>query len=616
MPVWSAELKELGLLYDSLQGKFPELEKDLSHLIKTDDENVALLYARRCLEIIIADLCESEMKRPRGTEPLKGIIEKLNREKKIPSHIIASMLNLNNLSTFGVHPKEFDPEQVRPLLLNLATIIKWYIKYKSEKTEPVIKEKAAEISDEIRPEVKEPVHVKKSGNKSFIYISGILVIAIIIYIVLDQFHLFRKDKFADIKDPEGKISIAVMPFENLTGDTTLNFFQKGLSSLIINGLGNSSELAVCDDQTLFEAMGEMNQVYTAGITPSMAKEIAKKVKAGTYISGNFQGSEGMYWILVNLVNTDNGKIIWTHKVEGNLKSSGYLRLADSLCNEIKNFLEIKALEKTANYEFREAYPKSAEAYRYFIEGMNMVLSRDYESGIRSMKKSLEIDSTFALASFYVAYAYCYSGRATEAKLWTKKTYPNKERIPPNYQLWLDLWNACYWGDNMKDVNRYCDLLAESGINTRLLWSDLGVTYHDFLQQYDKAVAAFDKVMEINLETGSKWEFEMFYNIFGASLHKVGKHKEEKELYETGLSIFPNSGGIMMRQTICALSQNDTIKAKEYLLKFRTWIKEAGASESYAERLIASIYEESNIMDQAELHYRKAYELQPQGVVDC
>ena len=40
------------------------------------------------------------------------------------------MEGLNTLSTFGAHPKDFDPEQVQPILLNLATIIKWYVKYK------------------------------------------------------------------------------------------------------------------------------------------------------------------------------------------------------------------------------------------------------------------------------------------------------------------------------------------------------------------------------------------------------------------------------------------------------------------------------------------------------
>ena len=53
-------------------------------MIKTDDENMVLVYARRCLEVIITDLSESELKRPRGTEPLKGIIDKLNKEEKIP----------------------------------------------------------------------------------------------------------------------------------------------------------------------------------------------------------------------------------------------------------------------------------------------------------------------------------------------------------------------------------------------------------------------------------------------------------------------------------------------------------------------------------------------------
>ena len=55
--------------------------------------------ARRCLEVIITYLCESELKRERGTEPLKGIIDKLNKDRKIPSHIITSMHGLNVIKT-------------------------------------------------------------------------------------------------------------------------------------------------------------------------------------------------------------------------------------------------------------------------------------------------------------------------------------------------------------------------------------------------------------------------------------------------------------------------------------------------------------------------------------
>jgi hypothetical protein len=133
MSIWSAEIKELEKLYESFKGQLPGLNKELAQLIKTEDFNVALLYSRRCLEVIITDLCESELKRPRGTEPLKGIIDKLYKEKKIPSNIIVSMHGLNDLSTFGTHPKDFDPQQVKPVLNNLDIIIKWYLKHTETK---------------------------------------------------------------------------------------------------------------------------------------------------------------------------------------------------------------------------------------------------------------------------------------------------------------------------------------------------------------------------------------------------------------------------------------------------------------------------------------------------
>src|SRR4030066_2546639 len=104
MHIWSAEIKELESLYTSLKGQFPDLEKELEQLTETKDANVILIYSRRCLEVIITDLCENELKRPRKTEPLKGIIDKLHHEEKVPAHIITSMHGLNDLANFGAHP--------------------------------------------------------------------------------------------------------------------------------------------------------------------------------------------------------------------------------------------------------------------------------------------------------------------------------------------------------------------------------------------------------------------------------------------------------------------------------------------------------------------------------
>ena len=129
MVIWSTEIKDLEKLYHSFKGRYPKIDRELEKLIKTNDENMVLVYARRCLEVIITDLSERELKRPRGTEPLKGIIDRLNKEEKIPYNITVSMQNLNSLSTFGAHPKDFDPRQVKPVILDLTTVIDWYLKY-------------------------------------------------------------------------------------------------------------------------------------------------------------------------------------------------------------------------------------------------------------------------------------------------------------------------------------------------------------------------------------------------------------------------------------------------------------------------------------------------------
>ena len=192
MQIWSSEIKELEKLHETLKGHFPDLEKELGQLVMFDDPNVILLYSRRCLEVIIIDLCESELKRPRKTEPLKGIIDKLHHEEKVPEHIITSMHGLNDLSTFGTHPKEFDPEQVRPVLINLATIVKWYMKFrnieiqqvseiKEHITDEPVQEREAKSEQKIQFDKGETTPGKKHSRIIF-YLAAILIILIIGFI--------------------------------------------------------------------------------------------------------------------------------------------------------------------------------------------------------------------------------------------------------------------------------------------------------------------------------------------------------------------------------------------------------------------------------------------------
>jgi len=74
-----------------------------------------------------------------------------------------------------------------------------------------------------------------------------------------------------------------MPFDNLTGDPNLDFWQRGISELLINDLGTSSDISVLSSQTINEVIESMGQIQTASIIPSVAKEAAMKVNAKSHI---------------------------------------------------------------------------------------------------------------------------------------------------------------------------------------------------------------------------------------------------------------------------------------------------------------------------------------------
>jgi TolB-like protein len=216
MTIWSAEIKELEKLNEPISGRLPRLEKEMGQLLKTGDENVAMLYSRRCLEIIVTDLCETELKRARKTEPLKGIIDKLHKEEKVPSYIITSMYGLNTLSTYGAHPKDFDPEQVKPALINLAIIMKWYLRYRG------IDISVTPSSPEEEAETVEKRHLTDPA---------------------------RLEK-----------SIAVLPFINDSPDRENTYFINGVMEEILNNLQRIKDLRVISRTSVEQYRGQSKPV--------------------------------------------------------------------------------------------------------------------------------------------------------------------------------------------------------------------------------------------------------------------------------------------------------------------------------------------------------------------
>jgi tetratricopeptide (TPR) repeat protein len=614
MIVWAAELKEIEKLYESLNDRFPELEKELGQLIRFDDPNVIMLYSRRCLEVIITDLCEIELKRPRRTEPLKGIIDKLNKEEKVPSHIITSMDHLNGLATYGAHPKDFDPEQVKPVLNNLSTVLKWYLKYKDSLTIGKIKveeEKThiREPLEEIKKEDGWKEQVKPAKFTSQKLLSGIFITTILLVVIAIYAYpkLFKRNTLDNLRSSDRRISVAVMPFQNMTNDTVWNIWQDGIQNELITSLTNSEELKVRQTESINNLIQSKGLTNYASITPSIASNISQKLDASVFISGSIKQVGKTIRANAQLIDSKTEEAFKSFQIDG--IADNILHITDSLSNQIKNFLIISKLGKELPLYIQPLpLTTSSEAYRYYLYGEDARRNRDFPTARNMYSQALAIDSNFTLVTLKLSTACGNQGLYEEAREWLLKAYKKREQAPLRLKILINKHYAFFFETPYEEIKCLRQLQEIDDIFPGNYY-DIGLKYN-ILFEYDKAISEFEKSLEIYDKFDCKPWWVYNYSLLGEAYHKTGQYKKEKKLYKKADQDFPENPLIIYQKALLSLTEGDTVAANNYLEKYVSVSKEDPSSEEFVTIGPAEFYTEAGNLEKAEEFLRQELSLAP------
>ena len=616
MAIWTPEIKELEKLHESIKGQLPDLVKELERLIKAEDENMILLYSRRCLEVIITDLCECELKRPRKTEPLQGIIDKLHKEEKVPSHIIASMHGLNELSTYGAHPKDFDPEQIKPVLNNLDIIIKWYLKYKQiitigrteiEEKKTLLKEKPLEeVKKEERKEVQEkPAELPKRK----LLIGGVvLVVLLVISGIIAYPKIFKQDSLEKLRSKK-EISIAVMPFQNMTNDTIWKVWQSGIQDILITSLSNSEVFKVNQTELTNYLIHSRGLTNYASITPSIARKISQKLEADIFILGSIKEAGSTIRLNAQLIDSKTGEIFKSFEIDAPANENIILQISDSLRNMVTNFLLISELGE--DWPFARSFSSitnSPEAFRYFTYGHKSSANGDYLTASDWYLKALTVDSTFTLAAGFLSWSYYNQGFYGQAKKVCVEVYKKRNLLPLKTKIVIDWFHAIYFETPYEEI-KYMKQFIELDDHVQLAYYILGGCYNA-LGQFENAIPEFEKCLEICEKWWSHPLSVHVYTKLGYAYHKTGQFKKEKNLYEEAERDFPDDYSLLSMQAALALSEGKTKMADEYIGKYIAFRKEMSTSEATIASGLGSIYQDAGIMAKAEEYYRQALLLEP------
>jgi TolB-like protein len=328
--------------------------------------------------------------------------------------------------------------------------------------------------------------------------AGDVIIAVlaIVVVILAWPKIFKGDAVDRLRSSGEKLSIAVMPFQNMTNDTTWNPWQVGIQQRLISSLSNTMELQVRHKELIQNLLQNQGLAEFASISPDIAGTISKKLEADIFIYGSIQQAGNEVSLDAQLIDTKSEDVIKSFEVSGHSTDEMMFPLTDSLRKKVTDFLIIsKLIKEESFFQHNFTPPQSAEALRCYIYGLKAHSKGDCVEAMNWYFKSLAADSNFFGAAFNIENCYAMEGNSEESLKWLIKDYENRDRMSYPDRLYA-CWAYAFTFESPEKQIEYLNQLKEADDQDPGNYYLLGLTY-DMIRQYDKAIPELEESLEIH-----------------------------------------------------------------------------------------------------------------------
>jgi tetratricopeptide (TPR) repeat protein len=253
---------------------------------------------------------------------------------------------------------------------------------------------------------RKPTKRKEMRSVSLPLAAGAVVVVAVIAILL--FGLPKRGE----KQGNGALatnSLAVMYFDNLAEPDDKSKTSEMITSLLITVLTESQYLQVTSRQRLFEILEQLGKGAAATIDHTTAAAIAAKAKVKWMITGEVMQLQPFYLLNAAISDVETGQVVMTKRVSSE-PGENLFALVDKLGAALRTHVALPAEAQSEQLKpVAEVTTQSEDAYRYYIEGVE--LNRKFYSaeGLASLKKAVAADSTFAMAWYELAIMYDWTG---------------------------------------------------------------------------------------------------------------------------------------------------------------------------------------------------------------
>jgi serine/threonine-protein kinase len=185
--------------------------------------------------------------------------------------------------------------------------------------------------------------------------------------------------------PDVQPSIAVLPFENMSGDKENEYFSDGLAEEIITALTRIPELKVIARTSAFAFKGKHEDV----------RRIAEALGVTNVLEGSVRKAAGRMRVTAQLITANDGSHLWSERFDRAV--SDVFAVQDEIATAIANALKVTLSSPSAHMQ---RYKPKLPAYEHYLRALydaQQVTPETMASAHVHFERAIELDPQFALA---------------------------------------------------------------------------------------------------------------------------------------------------------------------------------------------------------------------------
>jgi TolB-like protein/DNA-binding winged helix-turn-helix (wHTH) protein/Flp pilus assembly protein TadD len=190
---------------------------------------------------------------------------------------------------------------------------------------------------------------------------------------------------------QGRTSVAVLPFVNLTGDANKDYLGDGMAEELINTLTQVSGLKVPARTSSFSYKGRSTDI----------RQIARDLGVGTIVEGSVRSAGKEIRITAQLIDGADGTHLWSQTYDREF--TDLFKLQDELATTIEQALQLKLSNGAPVIVTRPPQTQDLEAYQLTLQGFSVLerpssdLQTLTSNAMDLFQKALARDPKYALA---------------------------------------------------------------------------------------------------------------------------------------------------------------------------------------------------------------------------